>query len=239
MDLKIKDVAELLNVSEITVRKWVEDNQIPTYKISGQYRFSRPEIETWVMNHKLTQDGGVSPFSIQVKPKLSETDHKPTPGSQKFSLFRALHKGQVLSHIPGSEKEEVIRTSTKLLTQNIDHEMLADMLIDRERLHPTALNNGIAVPHTRDFVLSPTHDVVVFAFPEEPIAYGALDGEPVHTLIFLFACNDKRHLHLLAKIAHLSNQPSIRKMLQERPGKEKLLEFIESWEGAIPAPQDD
>jgi nitrogen PTS system EIIA component len=96
----------------------------------------------------------------------------------------------------------------------------------------------MAVPHTRDFVLTLTHDVVIFAFPEKPIPYGALDGEPVHTLIFLFACNDKRHLHLLAKIVHLSSQKHIRKMLQDKPNKEKLLEFIESWEGAIPNPQE-
>lgn len=236
MDLKIKDVAELLNVSQITVQKWVEDGLIPTYKIDGQYRFSKQEIESWVMSHKLTTKEGGSPFSIKQKSTPSESN--PTAGNQKFSLYRALHKGQVLHNIAENGKEDVIRKSTKLIaeTQKIDSEMLSEMLIDRERLHPTALNNGIAVPHTRDFVLSPTHDVVVFAFPDKPIPYGALDGEPVHTLIFLFACNDKRHLHLLAKIAHLSSQESIRQMLQQKPSKDQLLEFIEGWERAIPTP---
>lgn len=236
MDLKIKDVAELLNVSQITIQKWVEDGLIPTYKIDSQYRFSKQEIESWVMSHKLTTKEGVSPFSI--KPKKDVSDKNPTAGNQKFSLYRALHKGQVLHNISETGKEDVIRKSTKLIaeTQKIDSEMLSEMLIDRERMHPTALNNGIAVPHTRDFVLSPTHDVVVFAFPDKPIAYGALDGEPVHTLIFLFACNDKRHLHLLAKIAHLSSQESIRTMLKKKPNKDQLLEFIEGWERAIPTP---
>lgn len=239
MDLKIKDVAELLNVSEITVRKWVDDAIIPTYKIHGQYRFSRPEIESWVMNHKLKTKDGHSPFRIGTDQKQNRT--KPVAGSQKFSLYRALHKGQVFSKISGIEKEEVIRKSTKKLaeTQKIDSEMLADMLIDRERLHPTALNNGIAVPHTRDFTLSTTHDVVIFAFPDKAIPYGALDGLPVHTLIFLFASSDKRHLHLLAKIAHLSNDPITRALFEERPSKEKLLEYIESWEGAISSPNED
>lgn len=240
MDLKIKDVAELLNVSEMTVHRWIGDSLIPVYKIHGQYRFSRPEIETWVMNHKVRNESGISPFSTQsTQNHLNEA--KPTPGSQRFSLFRALHKGQVLHPASGANKEEVIRTCTKLLeqTQDIDSEMLADMLIDRERLQSTALNYGIAVPHTRDFVLSSTHDVVIFAFLDQPIPYEALDGEPVHTLIFLFACNDKRHLHLLAKIAHLSSQPEIRALLQQKPSKEKLLAFIESWEGSIPSPQDE
>lgn len=240
MDLRIKDVAELLNVSEMTVHRWIGDSLIPVYKINGQYRFSRPEIESWVMSHKLKNKSGVSPFSIEAPPHtFNET--KMTAGSQKFSLFRAIHKGQVLSSISGINKEEVIRTCTKVLeeTQNIDSEMLADMLIDRERLQSTALNYGIAVPHTRDFVLSLTHDVVVFAFLDQPISYGALDGEPVHTLIFLFACNDKRHLHLLAKIAHLSSQQEMRIFLKSKPSKESLLELIEAWERAIPSPQDE
>ena len=238
MDLKIKDVAELLNVSQITIQKWVDDGLIPTYKIDSQYRFSKQEIESWVMSHKLTTNEGVSPFSIKASKSTPESN--PTAGSQKFSLYRALHKGQVLQNISETGKEDVIRKSTKLIaeTQKIDSDMLSEMLIDRERMHPTALNNGIAVPHTRDFVLSPTHDVVVFAFPDKPIHYGALDGEPVHTLIFLFACNDKRHLHLLAKIAHLSSQESIRTMLKKKPSKEQLMEFIEGWERAIPSPQE-
>ena len=65
MDLKIKDVAELLNVSQITIQKWVEDGLMPTYKIDSQYRFSEQEIEFWVMSHKLTTKEGISPFSIK------------------------------------------------------------------------------------------------------------------------------------------------------------------------------
>lgn len=224
MDLKIKDVAELLSVSEATVQRWLSDEKIPHYKIDGQYRFGKREIEEWVMTQ--------SPF------KTSETSSHKNPstgGNQKFSLYRAVHKGDVLKDLSGTNKEEIIRLSTKHLSQThqFDNEILAELLLDRENLQSTALNNGIAVPHTRDFILSPTHDVVAFVFPKEPLAFGALDGNPVHTLIFLFACNDKRHLHLLAKIAHLSHQKKTQEMLQKRPNKETLLEFVHEWESKI------
>lgn len=244
MDLKIKDVAELLNVSETTIRRWLQDEKIPAYKIHGQYRFSRIEIESWVLGHKLGHADGVSPFSIPFKTELESMesrDSKVTGGSQKFSLYRALHKGEVLLKVPGSTKEEVIRGCTKELSSilKLDGEVLAELLIDRERLQSTALNNGIAVPHTRDFVLKAMHDVVAIAYPEKPIPYGALDGKPIHTLIFLFACHDKRHLHLLAKIAHLSSQTRAHQLLLRRPSKEKLLSFIQTWESQIAAPQED
>ena len=99
---------------------------------------------------------------------------------------------------------------------------------------PTALNNGIAVPHTRDSLLNTVHDVVFVVCLDDPLEYGAFDGKPVHTLFFLFACEDKRHLHLLAKIAHLSSQPHALDLLKNKPSKETILTFIKQWESQIP-----
>jgi PTS system nitrogen regulatory IIA component len=236
MDLKMKDVAELLNVSEATLQRWVLEEKIPHYKVDGQYRFGKGEIEDWVMKEALEEETS-SPFSENG----IAASKKSTGGSQKFSLYRAVHKGDVLKDAPGSHKEEIIRLTTKHLSKShhFDSEILAELLLDRENLQSTALNNGIAVPHTRDFILSPTHDTVAFVFPKEPLAFGALDGNPVHTLIFLFACNDKRHLHLLAKIAHLSHQKKAQELFQKRPTKEALLEFIHNWESNIHHPNED
>ena len=111
--------------------------------------------------------------------------------------------------------------------------MLIELLVDRENLMPTSLNCGIGAPHTHDFLLKDHHDAVAIVFPEKPINDGALDGKPVHTLFFLFACEDKRHLHLLAKIAHLSSQPETLAILSQKPSKEALLEYIKEWESNI------
>jgi len=50
--------------------------------------------------------------------------------------------------------------------------------------------------------------LIFVVFPKDPIEYGALDGQAVHTLFFLFACSDKAHLHLLSKILIVVIQPS-------------------------------
>lgn len=243
MDLKIKDVADLLNVSETTIRRWLADGKIPAYRLNHQYRFSRIEIENWVLSCKLKpgeeeflgfgDNQNDLPLDIQDEEIHDPSAHKG--GMQQFSLYRAIHQGGVYDDIPGSSKEELIRsvmhiTAPKL---NLDADVLADLLLDREKMMPTALNHGIAVPHTRDFLLEGPFDAIFVVFPRTPIEYGALDGEPVHTLFFLFSSNDKRHLHLLAKLAHLSSNKNALEMLKTKPSREKMLEYIREWESRI------
>lgn len=237
MDLTVKDVANYLNVSESTIRRWLTEKKIPSYKIHNQPRFSLIEIQDWVMSHNLSKENGVSPFTHHPQGKVEGDVLAETKGgSKQFSLYRAINKGGVLNDIPSLNKEEVIRRSMKKLakTLSLDDDVLSDLLLDREKLQPTSLNHGIAVPHTRDFLLNSHQDVVTVAFLQNPIPYGALDGKPVHTLFFLFASDSKKHLHLLAKIAHLSSDQASVEFLQTRPSKEKLLEYIKNWESSIP-----
>lgn len=240
MDLKIKDVAELLNVSESTIRRWIAEGKIPNYRINQHYYFSRTEIENWVILHKLDKTADdISPFMQRKEANSLSFPVRPasaTGGSQQFSLFRAIHKGDVLHHLKGYSKEEIIRTTMRKVAKllHVDADVMTDLLLDRENLMPTALNNGIAIPHTRDSLLPGHQDVVIVVFLNEPLEYGALDGQPVHTLFFLFACEDKRHLHLLAKIAHLSSHPHVRDFFQTQPSKESLLAYVKEWESQIP-----
>ncbi len=232
MDLKIKDVAELLHVSEITIRRWIAGGQIPAYRLNHQYRFSRLEIENWMMSCKLKKD---KDFTVLESSEQDLSPDFPKSGSRQFSLFRAVHQGDVLLNVPGNTKEEVIQNSAKMVssTLGLDSELVAELLLDRERLMSTALNYGIAVPHPREFILKGQVDRIVVAFPQKPVDFGALDGMPVHTLFFLFSSQDKNHLQLLSRVAHLSSQIQAQEFLRTKPGKEALLTFIKSWEAEI------
>lgn len=225
MDLSIKDVAELLSVSQTTVSQWIDTESIPSYRVGNHHYFSRIEIEDWVLRRK----SGLSPF------KRCDDDVE-SAGKQQYSLFRAIHKGGVLHQMGGESKEEVIRRAMETIAfdLHLDAEVLTEMLIDREKLQPTAIGRGIGLPHTRESFVNALHDRVVICFPEKAIEdYGALDGEAVHTLFFLFACDDKRHLHLLAKIAHLASCDAMRELLKTKPNKVKLLSAIKEWERQI------
>lgn len=52
MNLSVKNVAELLNVSEKTIYRMVQNETIPCFRVGGQWRFDRREIKSWIEDAK-------------------------------------------------------------------------------------------------------------------------------------------------------------------------------------------
>lgn len=50
--LKIKDIATLLKVGEKTIYSMAQSRELPGFKIRGQWRFSRKDIDAWIEQQK-------------------------------------------------------------------------------------------------------------------------------------------------------------------------------------------
>lgn len=46
--MAVADVAKLLGVSETTVEKLANEGWLPAYKLQGQWRFRRTDVERWI-----------------------------------------------------------------------------------------------------------------------------------------------------------------------------------------------
>jgi len=55
--LKLKDVAALLKVGEKTVYSMAQTGELPAFKVRGQWRFSRKDIDEWIEQQKQTSHG--------------------------------------------------------------------------------------------------------------------------------------------------------------------------------------
>ena len=89
-----------------------------------------------------------------------------------------------------------------------------ETLIERERLGSTGMGQGIAVPHGRIAGLSKI--VGLFARLETPIAYEAVDDQPVDLVFLLLAPEGAGadHLKALARIARLLRDQDVAKKLR-------------------------
>jgi excisionase family DNA binding protein len=57
--LTIKDVAALLKVGEKTIYSMAQSGELPAFKVRGQWRFSRKDLDAWIEQQKhSSQDSG-------------------------------------------------------------------------------------------------------------------------------------------------------------------------------------
>lgn len=55
--LTLPEVAQLLKVAEKTVYTMAQKGEIPAFKVRGQWRFKRDDIDAWIERQKLEAKG--------------------------------------------------------------------------------------------------------------------------------------------------------------------------------------
>lgn len=213
MQLTVRDVAGLLEVSEKTVYRWIDDGKLPGYRISGQYRFNRAELLAWATANKLR----VSPGML-LEPESLEAS-LPT-------LEEAVLAGGIHYRVSGGDPATCLRNVVGMLPlpEEVDREFLFQALWARETLASTAMGDGIAIPHLRNpIVLHLPRPMVSLCFLEQPVDFQALDDKPVSVLFTLISPTVKSHLHLLSRLAFGLRDPDFNKLIREQAGREEIL----------------
>lgn len=220
MALTVREVARLLSVSEKTIYRWISKGNLPTYTVHEQYRFNRAEILEWATSRKIA----VSP-AIFSEP---ETRDMPMP-----SLLEALQNGGVNYRVDGAEKGEVLRNIVQLLQlpEEVDREFLYQVLVAREELSSTGIGDGIAIPHVRNpVVLHISKPMVNLFFLEQPVDFGAIDGQPVYALFMLISPTVRAHLHLISRLAYSLRNPIFHDVIRQQGLREEILDAVRSVE---------
>ncbi len=63
-------------------------------------------------------------------------------------------------------------------------------------------------------------------FPERPLEWGALDGEPVFAVFLLLNPGPREHLRVLSRLSLLLRDPGFLEALRHRPSHEELRVLI-------------
>jgi PTS system nitrogen regulatory IIA component len=113
----------------------------------------------------------------------------------------------------------------------LSQEEIFNALLSREELMPTAIGNGIAIPHPRNpIVTNPVNSNVSICYLHNPIDFEALDNKPVHTLFILLTATPKMHLNVLSKISYLCQDKNLLELLSSKSKKEIVMNFIKQKE---------
>jgi PTS system nitrogen regulatory IIA component len=222
MQLKTRDAARLLGVSETTVQRWVRSGELDATRVNDQYRLNRIDLLEFAASRKLA----ISPDLLS---ELEQPQSLPT-------LAEAMRAGGVHRCVSGADKASILRAVVERLPllRGADRELLHRLLLAREALGSTAFGNGIAIPHPRNpIVLRVRSPEVAICYLDRPIDFEALDGKPVHTLITLVSPSTRAHLHLLALVAAMLHDPAVLSKLEGRADADSLVAEVVRVETAL------
>ena len=219
MQMTVKDAANVLNVAEKTVYRWIQSGGLPAYRVAGQYRINRAMLFEWATAKRVNFN--------------SDDSAKTAIPSELPAFADAIREGGIHYRVGGSAKPDALRSVVGLLRvpDSVDREALCQAMLAREQLQSTGVGEGIALPHVRNpAMLEVTSPMICLCFLENPIEYGALDGKPVKTLFVPLASSVRVHLHLLARISFALRNPKFRKKLDAEDSRESILEAARNLE---------
>lgn len=207
MDLSLRDVTRILNVSESTLARWVSDEGLPAFVINGRYRFNRVDVLEWASRQRLSTAAlfATPPDSFGLADLLAGNVHYGVPGSDVASVMAAV-----------AERLPLAGAREKALA--------ARMLADREGIGSTGVGGGIAIPHARSPLVFPVgRPAAALCFLERPVSFAAPDGRPVEVVWALVTPTVRAHLSLLARVATALHDPRLLELLRARAAETTIL----------------
>jgi PTS system nitrogen regulatory IIA component len=221
MQLTVREVASLLNVSEKTVYRWIKAREIPAYRINEQYRFHRAELLEWATARRI----GVSADIFR------EEGEGPLP-----TLAEALLAGGIAYRLVATDVKSALRAVVEAmrLPEEVDREQLLQVLLAREALASTAIGDGVAIPHVRNpIVLHVSRPAITLCFLEHPVDFGALDGKPVHCLFTMVSPTVRAHLTLLSRLAFAMRDPGFQDVIRRQALRDQILTELRRVEASL------
>jgi PTS system nitrogen regulatory IIA component len=226
MFLTVREVAELLACTERQVYRWVSEAAIPFHRVRDQFRFNRTDLLEWATAR------GV-PISLEA------FDADLDPEDRAPSLAQALRVGGVHHDVPAADRDAALRAVVERtpMPASLDRGFLEEVLIARESTVPTALDDGIAIPHVRQPVVAPGAQATVsVTHLRTPVPFGRSGEHPVRIVLLILSPTIRAHLQLLARVARALLDPEFRAALDRRASTEELAAAAARLEGPAAPP---
>ncbi len=140
-----------------------------------------------------------------------------------------LNKDCVIPDLAAQTKKGVLEELASALARSekrVQVEELVKVLLEREKLGSTGIDNGVAIPHGKlkniDTLLA------VFGRSREGIDFGAPDGKPSHLFFLLVAPESSAGIHLkaLARISRIAKSEIFRERCMNATTREDLFQLI-------------
>ncbi len=230
-DFDLDSLAAYLHLTPQQVGRLADRGKLPGRKVGGKWRFSRAEIHHWLEDRIGLSD---EEELVQVESVLDRAGGTKRP--EDVCLAELLPKEAVAVPLLARTRNSVITRMVELAANTgmlWDPEKMIEAVRQREEMHSTALDGGVALMHPR----RPMAKILAQPFLAlgrtlSGIPFGA--GAPLTDIYFLICSTDDRsHLRLLARLSRVLAVPGFLASLRQAGDPAAVCRLIAETEGNL------
>ncbi len=222
-DFDIDSLAAYLHLTPQQVTRLADRGKLPGRKVASRWRFARAEIHHWLERR----------IGLSDEDELLEVEDVlqgpiGTKQQEEISVAELLPIEAIAVPLKARTRNSVITRMVKLAAQTgllWDPKKMAEAVRAREDMHPTALENGVALMHPR----RPMARILSRPF----LALGCtVTGIPfggaLMTDVFFLVCSveDRGHLRVLARLSRVLTVPGFVDALRAAPDAKAAHQLI-------------
>ncbi len=201
-DFDIDSLAAYLHMTPSQVSKMAERDRLPGRRIAGAWRFARAEIHHW-----LEDQIGASDEALSEVEQVLERSHGQTDAP---SVVAHLPLEAIAVPLAAKTRDSVMRGMIDLAAETgllWDPEKMLDAVRTREGLHSTAMENGVALLHSRRPLPNALAEpFIALGRTSTGLPFGGSHGILTDIYFLILSTDEAGHLRLLARISRLIMQ---------------------------------
>ena len=231
-DFDITSLAVYLHVTPAQVQRMADRGRLPGRKIGGQWRFSRADIHHWFEGQIGASD------SEELKGVEQVLQRQKSAPSAQVQLSELLSIDSIAIPLTARTKNSAIDNICQLAADSgklWDPAAVADAIRTRESLHPTALENGVALLHPRRPMPTAIADsFLALGITSHGIPFGGPRGTLTDVFFLIASYDDAVHLRILARLSRLIVEPGFVDGLRSKVDAAGAWKLISAAEDNIP-----
>lgn len=146
-----------------------------------------------------------------------------------MKLSDLLSSDTIVSELKNTTKEGIIEEMSEVIAKAYpehDKSEISSVLVEREKLGSTGIENGVAIPHAK--LKNLDRIIIAFGRSIEGIDFQAHDKNPSHLFFVLLAPDSSAGIHLktLACISKLLKEATIRDKLMQATSSDDIYNVI-------------
>lgn len=230
-DYTVESLAAYLHLLPDQVSRAAERGTLPGRKIAGQWKFSPADIHHWLEQR----------LGVQEEEHLSHVEtvlERSAPsGEAPISLAELLPVEAIAVPLAARTRRSVIESMAELAASTghlWDAQAMAEAVLAREEMQPTALDTGVALLHPRrpmaNILAEP---LLALGITPQGIPFGGARGKLTDVFFLICSIDDRQHLRALARLSRVLADGLLLDNLRHAASASEARELLVAREAAL------